>query len=192
MGPDLDLEDDRILGAGEVGEGPATPGTPASLGGQDSVFPESREVRVVASPGPGPAGLLAARSPWGRVRGRGLRGGGSGRGGGLGLAAEELLLAEAELGLESVDLGLELGLAFQGSAMHGLPVGGLAPGLELLLEAGANRTRALRDGGSRAEGGRCRVGRRGRGAESVQFRDRDPEGGKAENGGRPVVHGGRV
>jgi hypothetical protein len=109
MGPDLDLQDDRILGAGEVGEGPATPSTPALLGRQDLIFRDSREVRVVASGRSGPAGSLAPRSPWGWVQG--LRGGGSGRCGGLGLAAEELLLAEAELGLESFDLGLELSLA---------------------------------------------------------------------------------
>jgi hypothetical protein len=74
----------------------------------------------------------------GRIRDRG-----SGRRSGLGLAAEELLLAEAKQGLKAVDLGWELGLALEGAAMHGLPIGGLAPGLELLLQAWTNRTGAL-------------------------------------------------
>ena len=68
------------------------------------------------------------------------------------VCAEELLLAEAKQGLKPVDLGLELGLAFEGAAMHGLPVGGLPPGLELLLQAWANRTGALRKRRSGADG----------------------------------------
>src|SRR5262249_7269520 len=138
MGSDLDLQEDRILGAGEVGKGLTAPRATALLGGQDMVLGDSREVGVIASFGPGPTGLLAARPAWrrtgvGRIRGR--RGG---RRGGLGLAAEELLIAEPKQGLKPVDLGLELGLAFEGAAMHGLPIGGLSPGLELLLQAWAN------------------------------------------------------
>ena len=58
----------------------------------------------------------------GRIRGRWSR-----RRGGLGLAPEELLLAEADQGLKPLDLGLELGLTFESPAVHGLPVGGLTP-----------------------------------------------------------------
>src|SRR5207248_7191073 len=125
----------------------------------------------------------------GRVRGRDGRFRG---GAGLGLATEELLLAEPKQGLELVVLGLELRLAFEGSAMHRLPRGGLPPGLELLLQAGANRAGALRDRRSRADGTGRQLRRSTCGAALVQFRDGDPQGSEAEDGGRTIVHGGRV
>src|SRR5205807_9021405 len=113
---------------------------------------------------------------------------GGGRRNGLGLAAEALLLAEAHQGWESVDLGLESGLAPQGAAMHGPPVGGLAPGLELLLQPRANRTGTLRQerGGTGRSDGRGGWGRTS--DRPSQFRDRDAERSKAEDGGRPIVH----
>src|SRR5262249_34385535 len=40
----------------------------------------------------------------------------------------------------------ELVLALAGALVHGLPVAGLSPGLELLGEAWANRTGTVRDG----------------------------------------------
>jgi hypothetical protein len=192
MGPDVDLQDEGILRAGEVGEGLTAPRTSASLGGQDVVLGDGREVGVIASRGPGVTGLLAARSPWRRI-GVGWIGGRRGGGrGGLGLAAEELLLTKPEQGLESIDLGLEFGLALEGAAMHGLPVGGLAPGLELLLEARANRTGALRQrrGGTDRSDERSSRGRTS--ARPAHFQDRDAEGGEAESSGQPVVHGGRI
>jgi hypothetical protein len=144
MSANVDFEDEGILGARELVEGKIALRTTALLGGQDVVFRDGREMGIIASFGPGAIGLLAApsRRRWvgaGRIRGRR-----SGRGGGLGLAAEELLLAETEQGLEVVDLGLELGLAVEGAAMLGLPVGRLTPGFEILLQAWANRTGTLR------------------------------------------------
>ena len=41
-------------------------------------------------------------------------------------------------------------IALNGSVMHGLPVGGLSPGLELLSQPWADRARSLGDGGSGA------------------------------------------
>ena len=59
---------------------------------------------------------------------------------GLGFASEELLLAESELGLETVDFRLEEFLAGHGSLMHALPEGGLTPGLKLSRQTGTDRT----------------------------------------------------
>ena len=158
MSADLDFEDEGILGAREVVERLTTLRAPALLGGQDVVFGDGRQVGVIASWGPRPTGLLATRSRCPRVglgRTWSRRSGGRG---GFGLAAEELLLPEPELRLEPLDLGPELGLALQGAAMHGLPVGGLAPRLELLLQPWANRTRALRQGRGRTERNHGRSG----------------------------------
>jgi hypothetical protein len=152
MSPDIDLKEDRILGAGRVVERLAAQRATALLGGEWVVLDNGREMGIITSLGPRLAGLLASGPTRGRV-GRGSeRVGRSGRSGGLGFSAEELLLAEAEEGLKLLDLGLELGLACEDAAMLGLPVGGLPPGLELLLQAWANRTGALRDGRSRADG----------------------------------------
>lgn len=192
MSPDLDFEDDRILGAGEVGEGLATPRATALIGGELVVLDDGREMGIVASLGPRLAGLLASGATRWRVGRGGERGRGIGSGCGLGLSTEELLLAEAKLGLELVDLGLELGLAFEGSAMLSLPVGGLPPGFELLVQAWANRTGALGDGRCGADRTGRRLRRRRRGAESVEFSDRDPQGSVAEDGGRAVIHDDRV
>jgi hypothetical protein len=192
MGPDIDLEDDRILGAREVVEGLATARTAALLRGELVVLDHSREVGMIAPLGPLLTALLTALSAGRRragVRGRVGRFGG---GAGLGLSAEELLLAEAQQRLKPVDFGLELRLAFEGAAMHGPPVGGLPPGLELLLQAWANRAGALRDRRSGADRTGRRLGRSARGTESVQFRDRDPCGSEAKNGGRAIIHKGRV
>ena len=80
--------------------------------------------------------------------------------GAVGLAPEELLFAEPDAGVELLVLLVEESLALDGALVHGLPVGGLTPGLELLGQAWADRARPLGDGGSRA--GRvssCRAGR---------------------------------
>ena len=114
---------------------------------------------MIAPLGPLLTALLTALSAGRRragVRGRVSRFGG---GAGLGLSAEELLLAEAQQRLKPVDFGLELRLAFEGAAMHGPPVGGLPPGLELLLQAWANRAGALRDRRSGADRTGRRLGR---------------------------------
>ena len=59
---------------------------------------------------------------------------------GLGFASKELLLAESELSLETVDFRLEEFLAGHGSLMHALPEGGLTPGLKLSRQTGTDRT----------------------------------------------------
>jgi hypothetical protein len=64
------------------------------------------------------------------------------------LRPKELLLAKTDHRLEPVDLNFELGLAFKGSGVHGLPVGGLMKRLEILIQPRANRTWPLRRGWS--------------------------------------------
>jgi hypothetical protein len=91
MGPDVALEDDRILGAGEVVEGLAAPRATALIGGEWVVLDDGREVGIVTPFGTGL--LTSGPTPWrvGRGGERGRRLGG----GGLGLSTEELLFAEA-------------------------------------------------------------------------------------------------
>src|SRR5512135_299485 len=91
---------------------------------------------------------------------------------GVGLAPEELLLAEAELGLEPGDFLVELGLACHGAVEHGVVVSGLPPGLELLGQPRADWARLLGDGGSRT----------GRGL-IVPVQERDRSGIKPGNQG---------
>jgi hypothetical protein len=107
MSPDVDLQNDRIVAAGEVVEGLAAPRAAALIGGELVVLDDGREMGIVASLGTGFARLLTSGpTRWrvGRGRQRGRR---WGRGGGFRLSAEELLLAEAEEGLKPLDLGLE-------------------------------------------------------------------------------------
>jgi hypothetical protein len=160
MRPDIDLQDDGILGAREVVEGLAAPRTTTRIGGKDNVLDDDWEVGIVTPFWPWLARLLTSGpTRWclGRVCERGRR---FGRGGRFCLSTEELLLAEANEGLQPLVLGLEFGLAFEGAAMHALPRGGLSPGLKLLLQSRANRTRALRNGRSRADGAGRRIGLR--------------------------------
>src|SRR6516165_901970 len=110
------------------------------------------------------------------VRGRWGQGGADA---GLGLAAEELLLTEAELGAELFDLLFEEGLALHGAVVHGLPVAGLAPGLELHGEARAHGTGAVGKQGRRAGRGSRRGGQR------------DPRGLRADRATRRDGHAGR-
>jgi hypothetical protein len=89
MSPDVDLQDDRILGAREVVEGLAAPRTTALIGGKFVVLGDGREMGIVTPLGPRPARLLASRSTrWclGRGDERGRR---FGRGSGLGRSAEK-------------------------------------------------------------------------------------------------------
>jgi hypothetical protein len=144
MGPDLDLQDDGILGAGEVGERLTTPRAAALLRGKDLRVLDGRKVGVIASLRTWPTNLLAARPTWRRIGAGSIRGRRSRRRGGLGLASKELLLAKTDHRLEPLDLGFELGLALEGSGMLGLPVGGLTKRLEILIQPRANRTRTLR------------------------------------------------
>jgi hypothetical protein len=94
MGADVDLQEDRILGAREVVEGLAVPRTPALLWGEVVILDYGREVGIVASFGPRLARLLATGPTWPRVGRGGERCSRLG-GGGLGLSTKELLFAEA-------------------------------------------------------------------------------------------------
>jgi hypothetical protein len=151
MGPDLDLQDDGILCAGEVGERLTTLRATALLRRQDLRVVDGRKARVIASLGSWPTRLLAPRPTWGRVGAGRIRTRRSRRRGGLGLAAKELLLAKTDHRLEPLDLDFELGLTLKGSGVLGLPVGGLTKRLEIPIQPWANRTRALRQGRSRTD-----------------------------------------
>jgi hypothetical protein len=94
MSPDIDLENDRILGAGEVAEGLAASRTLALIRRKLVILDDGREVGIIAPLGTGLAGLLTSGptrwrvgrvGEWGRRLGRG----------GFGLSTEELLFAEA-------------------------------------------------------------------------------------------------
>jgi hypothetical protein len=69
-------------------------------------------------------------STWSR-RSRGS-GGAVGGGRRVGLATEELLFEEPDAGLELLVLCMEELLSLDSALVHGLPVGGLTPGLERL------------------------------------------------------------
>jgi hypothetical protein len=86
------------------------------------VFGHGREMGIVTPLWARPARLLASGPTRWWVGRSGERDRRFGRGGGLGLSAEELLLTEAKQGVKPRDFGLELGLAIQGAAMHGLPI----------------------------------------------------------------------
>jgi len=93
MGLDLDLQDGGILGAADRGEGTAAVAAAAQIPWDLAVLKDDGQVRVVAAAWSRLAVLLAALPPGyraGTCRSRGRQEGGSG----LGLAAEELLLAE--------------------------------------------------------------------------------------------------
>ena len=66
MRPDIDLEDDRLLGAREVRKGLAAARTTALLRGEFVVLDDGREVGLVAPLGPLATALLAATAArWG-------------------------------------------------------------------------------------------------------------------------------
>jgi len=171
MSPDLHLQDDGILGAGEVGERLTTPRATAPLRRKDLRVIDGRKVGVIASLRTWPTGLLATRPTRrhvgaGRIRGRGSR-----RRRGLGLAPKELLLAKTNQRLESFDFDFELGLALNRSGVLGLVVGGETKRLEILIQPRANWTRSLRQGRSRTDpSGRRRL-RRQTSVKSAQFRE---------------------
>jgi hypothetical protein len=109
---------------------------------------DGRKVRVIASLRTWPTKLLAARSPRRRIGVGRIRGRWSCRRGGLGLTPKELLLAKTNHRLEPLDLSFEPCLAFEGSGVLGLPIGGLTKRLEFLIQPWANRTRPYRQGWS--------------------------------------------
>src|SRR5207244_4666627 len=129
--PDLDLQDGGILGAADGGEGAATAPAVALGAGDLTILDDGGQVSIVAAARPRPAALLAAwPAAWGLGAVRSLaRGGG---GGGFGLAAEELLLAETHQGFEFGDPLFKACFALDGALVLGLPAGGLPPGLRLL------------------------------------------------------------
>jgi hypothetical protein len=156
MGLDLDLEDGGIRGAADRGEGAAT-AVAVSVGAGDLVFfGDHGQVRVVAAAWSRLAALLTTRpARWGvggRRHGRGRRGAG------LGLAAEELLLAQTQLGAEVFVLLAEQRFAFDSALVLGLPITGLPPGRELNGEAWADGTGTIREGRRGTSGGERRGG----------------------------------
>src|SRR5205823_3208903 len=90
MGLDFDFQDGGIFRAADGGEGAAAAPTAALLSRDVAVFDDGGQVRIVAAAWPLVARLLAA-GPAGWVIAAG--GGRGGSGAGLGLTAEELLLA---------------------------------------------------------------------------------------------------
>src|SRR5512135_57712 len=175
MGVHFNLQDRRVLGPGEGDKRLSTTGAALLFGGQFDHLFHGGQMGVVPAFRPRSSPLLSAW-PW--------RPGGAGeavcRGRGVGLASKELLLAEAELGLEVSDLLLELGLACDGAVEHGLVVRGLTPGLELLGQPWADRARLLGNGGSRA----------GREVE-VPGREGDRSGARPESRGTLSRHAAR-
>jgi len=139
MGLDVDLQDRGILGAADGGEGAPAALAIALVPRKVVIFDDHRQMAMVAAAWPGSATLRTAPPPRGGV-GACRRRGGRGRGRRFGLAAEQLLFAEAELGFEFDDALLELGRAFKGALVHGLPVGGRAVGFKFLGEAWADGT----------------------------------------------------
>src|ERR1019366_4218383 len=104
VGFDLDLEDLAILGALERLEGQATARTRLLLCGQfDDLF-DGGQVGVIAALRSRFAVSLATRL---LGRGLGASQGFAGSGTGFALGPEELLLAQAKLALQTVDLFLE-------------------------------------------------------------------------------------
>jgi hypothetical protein len=127
MGADLDLQNGGVVCAGEGSKRLSAPGASLLVRRQFEDLFDGGQVGIIAAFGPRLSRLLAART-WGS----GGVGQALSRGRGVGLAPEELLLAQAELGLEGGDLFFEPGLAGHGAIEHGLVIGRLSPGLELL------------------------------------------------------------
>src|SRR5262249_38483815 len=137
-----DLQHGGVIGAGEGSQRVAAPGAWLLRRRQLEALFDGGQVRVIT-----PFGARLPRSLTPRVLRSGRAGRALSRGRGVGLAPEELLLPQAKLGLERGDLFFEQGLTSHGAIEHRLVVCGLAPGLELLGQAWANRARSLRDGG---------------------------------------------
>src|SRR5438270_603188 len=97
MGLDLDLQEGGVLGAADGGERTAATPAAAPVARNLPILDHDRQMGMVTTTRPRPAGLLAAPAAW-RRGSRGSRRRRHGRGAGLGLCAEELLLAEAQLG----------------------------------------------------------------------------------------------
>ena len=152
---DFDLQDGGLLGAADGGEGSAT-AVAVTVGAGDFVyFDDGGEMAVVAALRCWLAPLLAAWPPrWSVGESRCRRQRWDGRGRGLGLAAEELLLAQTQLGAELLDLLSQGGFPLEGALMERLPVAGLSPRLELDGEAWADGTGTIRKGRSRTGWGR--------------------------------------
>jgi hypothetical protein len=110
---------------------------------------------VVAAWRTGPAALLAAGTRWfAGCENRGLVWGVSW--GGFRLAAKELAFAQAELGAQGFEFGLEFGEACASTLMHGLPVTGLLAEFEVLGEERADLAAWQRCGRRHALNGKGR------------------------------------
>jgi hypothetical protein len=144
MGLDLDLENSGIRSAADGGKGAAATPAAAFVAGDFMLLGDRGQVRIVAAAWPFVAALLATR-PAGWGIGGCCRGRGS-SGAGFGLAAEELLLAQTQLGAELFVLLAQKGFAFDGALVLGFPITGLPPGFKLDGEAGADGTGSIRKG----------------------------------------------
>src|SRR5262249_39758427 len=141
------FQDLPVLGAGERLEGQATARALLSIG-QVAILLDRGQVGVVAARVSGRTELLSAR-PLCPGFALGLAVGGMA----FALGAEELLLAETELGAQRFVLGAKLGLAGDGQLVHAFPVGGLAVRLEAFGQMRADGARPLgqsRRGASRS------------------------------------------
>ena len=123
IGADLDLEHGGVVGAGEGREGLSAAGTPLLFDGQFEDLFDGGQVGIVAAFGSRPPPLLSA-APWRADGGRDTLDGGWR----VGLASEELLFEGPDAGVKVLVLDVEELLALDGPLVHGLPVGGLAPG----------------------------------------------------------------
>src|SRR5512135_715249 len=144
MGADLDLQHGGVVGAGEGSGRQSAPGATPLFRRQFQDLLGGGEVGVVTAFGPRPPSLLSA-GPWRSPHGGWAVGGGRR----IGLASEELLFEGPDAGLELLVLLVEELLALDGPLVHGLPVGGPAPGLELRFQTWAARARSQGGGGSR-------------------------------------------
>src|SRR5207253_1888361 len=92
IGLDLDLQEGGVLGAADGGERAAAAPAVALVAGQRVLLGDRGQGSMVPAARPRPARLRAAPPGWGVAARRGRDH--PGRGGSLGLAAKELLLAE--------------------------------------------------------------------------------------------------
>jgi hypothetical protein len=131
VGADVALEKFAVGGAGKGDEGLATLRTRLLVDGQFHFVEDDGQMAVVAAWRTGSAALLAAGA-WrfgGRENGSLVRRVGRG---GFRLAAKELAFAQAELGAQVFEFGLEFREAGAGPLMHALPVTGLLAEFEIV------------------------------------------------------------
>ena len=153
VGADFNFEQFAVGGAGKGVEGLSALRALLLVGWQFQFLADDGEMAVVAAWRTGSAALLAAGAWWfgGREKGRLVRWVGRG---GFRFAAKELAFAQAELGADVFQFGLEFGKAGASALMHALPVTGLLAQFEVFGEQRAEV--AWRRKGGRGSAGNCR------------------------------------